>query len=208
MSALTNRRTVMTLFSDPTDIFSHRVRIVLAEKNITVDVIDTDPLNLPEDVVEVNPYGTLPTLLDRDLALYESHIIMEYLDERYPHPPMLPIDPVSRATTRLYLHRVEKEWYHLASLIEAGGKEAAKARKEFTELLLSMGPVLASKPYFMSDEFTLVDATIAPLLWRLGHYDIHLKGTGSAQVLGYAKRVFERSGFGRGLSQHEKEMHL
>lgn len=208
MSAVTNRRTVMTLFSDPADIYSHRVRVVLAEKNITVDVIDSDPLDLPEDVVEVNPYGTLPTLLDRDLALYESRIIMEYLDERYPHPPLLPIDPVTRANTRLYLHRVEKDWYSLTNTIEEGGKGAAGARKELQELLLSTGPIMASKPFFLSEEFTLVDATIAPLLWRLPELGVELKGAGSAQVLGYAKRLFERPGFAKSLSEAEKEMRL
>nr|WP_230210077.1 glutathione S-transferase N-terminal domain-containing protein [Solemya velum gill symbiont] len=198
----------MTLFSDSADIYSHRVRVVLAEKNITVDILDSDPLHLPEDVVEVNPYGTLPTLLDRDLALYDSRIIMEYLDERYPHPPLLPIDPVSRANTRLYLHRVEKDWYSLVNGIEAGGKNATKARKELTETLLASGPIMASKPYFMSEEYSLVDATIAPLLWRLPTLGIELKGTGSAQVLGYAKRLFERPGFARSLTEAEKEMRM
>ncbi|KHF24039.1 glutathione S-transferase N-terminal domain-containing protein [Solemya velum gill symbiont] len=207
-AAVTNRRTVMTLFSDSADIYSHRVRVVLAEKNITVDILDSDPLHLPEDVVEVNPYGTLPTLLDRDLALYDSRIIMEYLDERYPHPPLLPIDPVSRANTRLYLHRVEKDWYSLVNGIEAGGKNATKARKELTETLLASGPIMASKPYFMSEEYSLVDATIAPLLWRLPTLGIELKGTGSAQVLGYAKRLFERPGFARSLTEAEKEMRM
>ncbi|OOZ81147.1 stringent starvation protein A [Solemya velum gill symbiont] len=207
-AAVTNRRTVMTLFSDSADIYSHRVRVVLAEKNITVDILDSDPLHLPEDVVEVNPYGTLPTLLDRDLALYDSRIIMEYLDERYPHPPLLPIDPVSRANTRLYLHRVEKDWYSLVNGIEAGGKNATKARKELTETLLALGPIMASKPYFMSEEYSLVDATIAPLLWRLPTLGIELKGTGSAQVLGYAKRLFERPGFARSLTEAEKEMRM
>ncbi|OOZ42952.1 glutathione S-transferase N-terminal domain-containing protein [Solemya elarraichensis gill symbiont] len=207
-AAVTNRRTVMTLFSDSADIYSHRVRVVLAEKNITVDILDSDPLHLPEDVVEVNPYGTLPTLLDRDLALYDSRIIMEYLDERYPHPPLLPIDPVSRANTRLYLHRVEKDWYSLVNAIEAGGKNATKARKELTETLLATGPIMASKPYFMSEEYSLVDATIGPLLWRLPTLGIELKGTGSAQVLGYAKRLFERPGFARSLTETEKEMRM
>ncbi|OOY44549.1 stringent starvation protein A [Solemya velum gill symbiont] len=156
----------------------------------------------------MNPYGTLPTLLDRDLALYDSRIIMEYLDERYPHPPLLPIDPVSRANTRLYLHRVEKDWYSLVNGIEAGGKNATKARKELTETLLASGPIMASKPYFMSEEYSLVDATIAPLLWRLPTLGIELKGTGSAQVLGYAKRLFERPGFARSLTEAEKEMRM
>jgi RNA polymerase-associated protein len=206
MPTVTNKRTVMTLFSDPECIYSHRVRLVLAEKNITVDIIDTDPLDLPEDVAEANPYGTLPTLIDRDLALYDSRIIMEYLDERYPHPPLLPIDPVSRANTRLYLHRIEKDWYSLADEILAGGKGAAKARKELKEALLAAGPILAAKPWFMSDEYTLVDATIAPLLWRLPALGIEISGTGSRQLLDYAKRAFARECFGKSLTEQEKEL--
>jgi RNA polymerase-associated protein len=196
----------MTLFSDPECIYSHRVRLVLAEKNITVDIISTDPLDLPEDVAEANPYGTLPTLIDRDLALYDSRIIMEYLDERYPHPPLLPIDPVSRANTRLYLHRIEKDWYSLVDEILAGGKGAAKARKELREALLAAGPILSARPWFMSDEFTLVDATIAPLLWRLPQLGIEISGAGSRQVLDYAKRAFARECFGKSLTEQEKEL--
>ena len=111
MAVVANKRSVMTLYSDPVSIHSHRVRFVLAEKNVTVDVIDSDPLNPPEDVVDLNPYGTLPTILDRDLTLYDSRIIMEYLDERFPHPPLLPVDPVNRAASRLYLYRVDNDWY-------------------------------------------------------------------------------------------------
>jgi RNA polymerase-associated protein len=196
----------MTLFSDPECIYSHRVRLVLAEKNITVDIISTDPLDLPEDVAEANPYGTLPTLIDRDLALYESRIIMEYLDERYPHPPLLPIDPVSRANTRLYLHRIEKDWYSLADEILAGGKGATRARKELREALLAAGPILSARPWFMSDEFTLVDATIAPLLWRLPQLGIEISGAGSRQLLDYAKRAFARECFGKSLTEQEKEL--
>ena len=206
MANVSNKRTVMTLFSDPENIYSHRVRVVLAEKNITVDIIDSDPLDLPEDVVEANPYGTLPTLIDRDLNLFESRIIMEYLDERYPHPPLLPIDPVNRANTRLYLHRVEKDWYSLADIIMKGGKPATAARKELTEALLAAGPIFAHKPWFMSEEFTLVDATIAPLLWRLPALGIELGGTGSVQVLSYAKNLFQRPGFIKSLTEAEKEL--
>ena len=140
---------------------------MLAEKNITYEVEDIDPLNMPEELMELNPYGTLPTLVDRDLKLYESRIIMEYLDERFPHPPLLPVDPVSRSTSRLLLFRVENDWYRLMDTILAAKKEAAKARKELREGLITTAPVFGAKPFFMSDEFTLVDCAIAPLLWRL-----------------------------------------
>jgi RNA polymerase-associated protein len=140
---------------------------VLAEKNITYEIEDIDPLNMPEDLMELNPYGSLPTLVDRDLRLYESRIIMEYLDERFPHPPLLPVDPVSRSTSRLLMYRVDRDWYRLMDIIMEGRKDAAKARKELRESLISTAPVFAAKPFFMSDEFTLVDCAIAPLLWRL-----------------------------------------
>ena len=125
MTAVATRRSVMTLFSDPRSLHSHRVRMVLAEKNVTCDIIDVDPLNTPDDVMDLNPYGTVPTLVDRDLALYDSRIICEYLDERFPHPPLLPVDPVSRASTRLYMFRVEHDWYGLVDQILTGGKAAS-----------------------------------------------------------------------------------
>ncbi len=135
MAVVSNKRPVMTLYSDPVSAYSHRVRVVLAEKNIAVDIIDVDPLNLSDDVMDLNPYGSLPTLVDRDLTLYESRIIMEYLDERFPHPPLLPVDPVSRASARLYMHRVDSDWYTkmnriLAGWRSKGGSGAQGAERE------------------------------------------------------------------------------
>jgi RNA polymerase-associated protein len=196
----------MTLFSDPQGIHSHRVRVVVAEKNIAVDIIDTDSAEIPEDVAEVNPYGSLPTLLDRDLSLYESRIIMEYLDERFPHPPLLPADPVSRANSRLLLHRVERDWYQLVDIILAGGKPATKARKELREGLASTAPVFNAKAFFLSDECTLVDTTMAPLLWRLPMLGVEIVGSAGKSVNSYAKRLFLRESFARSLSEAEKEM--
>lgn len=200
-----NKRSVMTLFSDPQDPYCHRVRLVLAEKNITFEVRDIDPLNMPEEVMELNPYGALPTLVDRDLKLYESRIIMEYLDERFPHPPLLPVDPVSRSTSRLLMYRVDLDWYRLMDIVLAGKKEAAKARKELRESLIATAPVFAAKPFFMSDEFTLVDCSIAPLLWRLPGLGVEIP----ASVKGlsdYARRLFERESFVQSLSEAEEEM--
>lgn len=206
MALVSNRRSVMTLFSDPQDIYSHRVRVVIAEKNIAVDIVEADPLDVPEDVVEVNPYSSLPTLLDRELALFESRIIMEYLDERFPHPPLLPADPVARANTRLLLHRVERDWYSLADIIVKGGKPATKARKELKEGLSATAPIFAAKPYFMNDEFGLVDAAMGPLLWRLPVFDIEITGNAGKTINTYAKQLFLREAFVRSLSEAEKEM--
>lgn len=206
MTAVATRRSVMTLFSDPQSLHSHRVRMVLAEKNVTCDVIDVDPLNLPDDVMDLNPYGTVPTLVDRDLALYDSRIICEYLDERFPHPPLLPVDPVSRASSRLYMYRVENDWYGLVEQILAGGKPATKARKELREGLMAAAPVFAHKPFFMSDEFSLVDASIAPLLWRLPTLGVELAGEAAKQVNVYAGSLFKRNGFIASLTEEEREM--
>ena len=158
----------MVLFSDPENHYSHRVRMVLREKGVTVDIIDVDASNRPEDLLEINPYGTLPTLLDRDLVLYESTVIMEYLDERFPHPPLLPVYPVARAQCRLLMHRIEVDWSDKVDLLVLGkGREAAleKARKELRESLVAIAPVFADRPFFMSDDFTLVDCFVAPILW-------------------------------------------
>jgi RNA polymerase-associated protein len=198
----------MTLFSDPADLHSHRVRLVLAEKHVTTDIVDVDPLNLPEDVMDLNPYGTAPTLVDRDLALFDSRIILEYLDERYPHPPLLPVDPVSRATFRMYIYRVEKDWYSRVDTILAGGKPATKARKELKESLIASAPILEAKPYFMSDEFSMVDASVAPLLWRLPHLGVELEGRASNVFNAYAARLFKREAFAKSLTEAEREMRL
>jgi len=206
MTAVATRRSVMTLFSDPASLYSHRVRLVLSEKNVSCDIIDVDPMNLPEDVIDLNPYGSTPTLVDRDLALYDSRIVCEYIDERFPHPPLLPVDPVSRANTRLYMFRVEHDWYPLADEILAGGKGATKARKELKEGLTAAAPIFAAKPFFMSDEYTLVDASLAPLLWRLPLLGVELSGAAGKQVNTYAARMFTRAGFINSLSEAEREM--
>jgi len=206
MAVVSNKRSVMNLYSDPQSAYSHRVRMVLAEKNITVEIVDVDPLNLPDEVMDFNPYGTLPTLVDRDLKLYESRIIMEYLDERFPHPPLLPVDPVSRANSRLFLYRVERDWYSLMDRILAGsGNDAAKARKEFRESLIATAPIFDAKPFFMCNELSLVDCAVTPLLWRLSALGIELPSQATA-VTAYAKRMFERDSFRRSLSEYEEEL--
>jgi RNA polymerase-associated protein len=162
------KRSIMTLYSGPLDIYSHQVRIVLAEKGVTVDVLNVDTNHPSEDLIELNPYNSLPTLVDRDLVLYKSRIIMEYLDERFPHPPLLPVYPVARAKCRLMIYRIEHDWYSLVSKIESGNpKQAETAREELKNGLLAVMPIFANSPYFLSDDFTLVDCVLAPLLWRL-----------------------------------------
>ena len=206
MALVANRRSVMNLFSSSTCPQSHRVRMVLAEKGITVEIIDVDSGQKPEDLIDLNPYNTVPTLVDRELVLYDPHTIVEYLDERFPHPPLMPVDPVSRARTRLALFRIEQDWYDLIPALESKGEKAVnKARKELRDSLTSSAEVFAAKPYFLSDEFSLVDASIVPVLWRLTRYRIELPRQ-ARPVMEYAERMFSRESFQASLSEAEREM--
>lgn len=201
-----NRRSVMTLFSDPTCAYCHRVRIVLAEKGITVDIVDVDARDLPEEVMDFNPYGTLPTLVDRELRLFDSRIIMEYLDERFPHPPLLPVDPVARANARLYMYRLERDWYvSMEQVLQGTEEEAAQARKELRESLIATSPVFSATPFFMNDEFSLVDCCVAPLLWRLPMLGIELPPKANA-ISDYSRRIFSWPAFKDSLTELEREM--
>ena len=199
----------MTLFSDPRDHYSHRVRMVLCEKGVTVDVVDVDPSQRPEDLSEINPYGTLPTLLDRDLVLYKSTVIMEYLDERFPHPPLLPVYPVARAQCRLLMHRIEVDWSKRVDVLMAGrGRETAmdKARKELRESLAAIAPVFADRPFFMNEEFTLVDCFVAPILWRLDALDLKMSARQLKPMQRYMNEMFERETFQESLTEPEVDM--
>lgn len=206
MATITNRRPVMTLYSVPTSAQSHRARLVLAEKDIVVDIIDIDPANKPEDLLSINPYDVTPTLVDRELMLYDSRIIMEYLDERFPHPPLLPVDPVSRARCRLALYRIEQDWYEIAEQIEAGGgANIGQLRKQLSESITSVAPILDRMPFFLHDEFTIVDCSIVPIIWRLPYLGVDLPGQ-AKPLLKYAERVFERPSFQSSLSDAERQM--
>jgi len=203
------RRSSMTLFSDPMCQYSHRVRIVLAEKGVTVDIEDIDPKSVTEEILEANPYGTLPTLVDRDLALYESNVVMEYLDERFPHPPLLPVYPVARAESRLWIYRIERDWCVLIDQIKASpdSKKADAARKEFRESLVTIAGIFDEMPYFMSEEFTLVDCCLAPMLWRLPELGISLPNNRHVKPLHeYMERLFERPSFQESLTDLEREV--
>jgi len=180
--------------------------MVLAEKGITVEIIDVDVNQKPEDLIDLNPYNTVPTLVDRELVLYDPHTIVEYLDERFPHPPLMPVDPVSRARTRLALYRIEQDWYDLVPALESKGeKTSSKARKQLRDSLTSSAEVFEAKPYFLSDEFSLVDASIVPILWRLMRYRIELPRQ-ARPVIDYAERMFDRESFQASLTEAEREM--
>jgi RNA polymerase-associated protein len=197
----------MTLFSNPTCFYSHRARLVMAEKSISIEVVDVDGVDLPEDLLDLNPYQSVPTLVDRDLVLYDSRVIIEYLDERFPHPPLMPVDPVTRAHFRLALFRIEKDWYTQAQQIEDAldKRQATRARKILSESIIASAEVFAMKKYFLSDEFSLVDCSIAPILWRLPVYGIDL-GDDARSISKYMDSVFSRPSFQESLTELEQEM--
>jgi len=208
MAVTANKRSVMSLYSGVKDMKSHQVRIVLAEKGVNVEIKQVDPDNLPESLIEVNPYNSVPTLVDRDLVLYNADIVMEYLDERFPHPPLMPVYPVSRAKSRLMMHRIEMDWYSLVDTILLGGSKSEAARKQLSEELTAIAPIFAELPYFMSEDFSLVDCCLAPLLWRLPELNIELIGNGSKELRLYMQRVFERESFQASLTDAEREIRL
>jgi RNA polymerase-associated protein len=206
MAVVANRRSIMTLFTDSTDLECHRVRIVLAEKGINVDIITVEPDSFPEELAEVNPYSSVPTLVDRELVLYEPQVIMEYLDERFPHPPLMPVDPVSRAEMRLMLYRIKHDWdSHIKTILDGDKKAAEQSRKELLDSFTSVNPLFEQKPFFMSDEFSLVDCATAAILWRLPALGIELPKSAKA-IIDYQERMFERESFKQSLTEAEQEM--
>lgn len=200
------KRSVMTLYSE-SDSCSHQVRIVLAEKGVSVDIRLIDSEHPCEELAEINPYNTLPTLLDRELVLYQAPIIMEYLDERFPHPPLLPVYPVARAKSRLMMHRIDRDWYALLRQAEAaqGGPEGDEALAQLKQSLAVVAPVFASMPWFFSEEYSMVDAYLAPLLWRFYALGGSMPKQAKA-VDAYAKRLFARESFQASLTEVEREM--
>ena len=200
----------MALYSSETSLDCHRVRFVLAEKGINVDIVNvTVDESAAADLAELNPYNEAPTLVDRDLVLYDAGVINDYLDERYPHPPLMPVDPVSRAQLRLVHHRIIKDWYVLAMEIENAASKAAaeKAAKRLKEGIIAANELFTMSEYELSDELSLDDCTLGPLLWRLPFYGVQL-GKPGASVEAYAHRIFSRESFKAGLTQAERDLVL
>lgn len=202
--AIVAKRTIMSLFSDVDDVYSHQVRIVLAEKGVNVEILTVKQDEPTDDLLALNPYGTVPTLIDRELVLYEARIIMEYLDERFPHPPLLPVYPVARAETRKMMHRIEQDWYYLMNYIKRD-ENADQARANLLESLTSLDPVFADKPYFLSDEFSLLDCALAPLLWRLPKLGLEIAPEFKGLSM-YMQRVFKRESFQTSLTDAERQL--
>ncbi|MEX0449420.1 glutathione S-transferase N-terminal domain-containing protein [Spiribacter sp. 221] len=203
-----SQRTSIGLYTDPSAVESHRVRLVLAEKGIGVEVVEVAPEGpQPEDLADLNPYAETPTLVDRDLALYDPRVICEYLDERFPHPPLMPIDPVSRAKAKLVVSRIDRDWYQLLGQLEQVERRGKPAvRRQLAESLAASADVFdTGMAYFLSDEITMMDCVLAPLLWRLGYYGVELPAEAAA-IEAYAERLFARDPFQASLTRTEQAM--
>jgi RNA polymerase-associated protein len=208
MTFLASRQFMMILYSDESCPESHCTRLVLAEKNINFELHSMSSDDKQRDVRELNPYNELPILVDRDLNLFNTHIIIEYLDERYPHPPLMLIDPISRGLNRLYRYRIKRDLYcHVETLQYGSDKKASQARKKLRSQLIELSALFSKKPYFMSEEYSLIDCYLAPLLWRLPLYGIDFTPQ-MRPLSNYAERLFKREAFKESLSEIESEMHL
>lgn len=200
MTSSLSKRNTMVLYSTENDIWSHRVRIVLAEKAVSYDNIVIKVSSPPADLIELNPSLALPTLVDRELVLYGSEIIMEYLDDRFPHPSLMPVYPVAKARCRMMMHRINSDWYSLLEGLEAG---QPSARKELLDSLVSISSMLDEPPFFMTDEFTLVDCCVIPLFLRLKHWGCQVPAHATG-LWGYIKKVMKKDSVQQSLSPAEK----
>lgn len=201
---------MMVLYSGTTCPFSQRCRLVLFEKGMDFEIRDVDLFNKPEDISTMNPYGQVPILVERELVLYESNIINEYIDERFPHPQLMPADPLMRARARLMLFNFEKELFVHVNTLEneksrAAEKNHEKARNEIRDRLTTLAPLFLKKKYMLGEEFSMLDVAIAPLLWRLDHYGVELSKT-AAPLMKYAERIFSRPAYIEALTPSEKVM--
>jgi stringent starvation protein A len=206
MAASPRMRNTLTLFSARDCVVCHRVRLVLAAKGVTYDMVTVDPANPPEDLIDLNPYHSVPTLVERDLVLYAASVVSEYLDERYPHPPLMPVDPLSRARLRLSMLRLEHEWVPNVQAIQNGNKAQVEVgRKRLKELLLGSLPLFKAYKFFLNTEMSLADCALAPIIWRLPALGIALPKE-AKPIEDYGMRIFRNPGFLRSLTNEEKQL--
>lgn len=206
MAHITSRKSAMILFTTANCIMSHCARLVVYEKGVPADIDFFDPNEPPEDLLEINPYGNSPTFVERDLVLYDARVIMEYLDERFPHPALHQMDPVSRANARMRIKLIDNEWYPLLAEVQIhGDKKAGKAKKQLKESLMAAAPVFEAKPYFCSEEYSLIDCAMAPFLWRLHSIGIDITSLGRG-ITAYSNRLFSRKAFQDSLSREERDL--
>lgn len=205
MAVSQRSRTLLTLYSERDCVYCHRVRLVLAAKGVVYDLIPINSQSPPEDLLDLNPYNTVPTLVDRDLILYDTNVICEYLEERYPHPPLLAVDPLARARVRLAIVRIERDWLVYVAQIKAGGRPADTARKRLREALIASAPLFKAAKFFLNAEMSLSDCTLAPLIWRLPQLGIALPREAHV-ITEYGDRIFRNPGFTRSLTAEEKAL--
>ncbi len=198
-------RNALTLYTTADDIQCHRARLVLAAKGVSYERVLVDPARPPEDLVDLNPYASTPTLIDRELTLFDTGVVCEYIDERYPHPPLMPIDPQSRARLRVAAVRIEKDWLPEVDKIRAGGRPADAARKRLREHLLSTVPLFKASKFFLNPEMSLADCLVAPVIWRLPWLEVDL-GREGKPIIDYGERLFHSQGFARSMTEQEKAM--
>jgi RNA polymerase-associated protein len=203
MALSTRSRTILTLYSARDCVHCHRIRLILAAKGVSYDLVLVDPAKPPEDLIDLNPTHSVPTLVDRDLVLYETAVVAEYLDERYPHPPLMPIDPLSRARLRLAIVRMERDWLPLAEQCAGSGKNSEAARKKLREALMGALPLFKAAKFFLNPEMSLADCALAPLIWRLQALGVSLPREAQA-IAEYGERIFRNPGFTRSLTPDEK----
>ncbi|MDR6993043.1 MULTISPECIES: glutathione S-transferase N-terminal domain-containing protein [Luteimonas] len=200
-------RNVLTLFSSVDDVLCHRARLVLAAKGVNYDMVPVDAQNPPEDLIDLNPYHSVPTLVERDLVLYAASVVSEYLDERYPHPPLMPVDPLSRARLRLAMLRIEHDWVPQVQAIQMGNKaQAESGRKRLKELVTAAVPLFKASKFFLNTEMSLADCAVAPIVWRLQALDIPLPKDGGKAIEDYGNRIFRSPGFVRSLTPQERQL--
>lgn len=206
MAASPRMRNALTLFSAPDCVVCHRVRLVLAAKGVSYELVPVDPAKPPEDLLDLNPYHSVPTLVDRDLVLYSASVVSEYLDERYPHPPLMPVDPLSRARLRLAMLQIEKNWVPQVQAIQSGNKMQAEAgRKALRELLLGSLPLFKAAKFFLNPEMSLADCAMAPIIYRLPSLGVALPKEAKL-IEDYGMRIFRNPGFVRSLTPEERQL--
>lgn len=206
MAASPRMRNALTLFSSDDDVLCHRVRLVLAAKGVIYDLITVDPQDPPEDLIDLNPYHSVPTLVERDMVLYAASVVCEYLDERYPHPPLMPVEPLARARLRLAMLRLEHDWVPQIQTVQHGSKrDATAARKRLGEMVTASVPLFKAYKFYLNGEMSLADCAMAPIIWRLPSLGVALPKDGKA-ITDYGNRIFRSPGFARSLTPAERKL--